>query len=171
MRRCLILLCIVVLAGGAWAGWITWRWVNPQALSDDTHIIVDAALNRLYIFENRQLVRQYTVSTGHEVGITPHGCYTIVTRWELEDDAASALGSHWLGLSAPPGPKGGRYGIHGTDEPHLIGQHVSAGCIRMRPEDIADLYRRVSVGTMVCIKEGPTWLWWLGDWLQERGIL
>ena len=41
------------------------------------------------------------------------------------------------------------YRIHGTNEPHTIGQNVSSGCIRMMNEDVTDLYERVRVGTRV----------------------
>jgi lipoprotein-anchoring transpeptidase ErfK/SrfK len=41
------------------------------------------------------------------------------------------------------------YRIHGTNEPHTIGQSVSSGCIRMMNEDVVDLYQRVRVGTRV----------------------
>src|SRR5262249_54597497 len=35
------------------------------------------------------------------------------------------------------------YRIHGSNEPWTIGQAVSSGCIRMRNEDVIDLYDRV----------------------------
>ena len=43
------------------------------------------------------------------------------------------------------------YRIHGTDAPWTIGQPVSKGCIRMHNQDVADLYRRVGVGTKVVV--------------------
>ncbi len=43
------------------------------------------------------------------------------------------------------------YRIHGTNEPHTIGQAVSSGCIRMLNEDVVDLYNRVKVGTSVVV--------------------
>jgi lipoprotein-anchoring transpeptidase ErfK/SrfK len=43
------------------------------------------------------------------------------------------------------------YRIHGSNEPWTIGQNVSSGCIRMRNEDVEDLYNRVHVGTKVVI--------------------
>jgi lipoprotein-anchoring transpeptidase ErfK/SrfK len=41
------------------------------------------------------------------------------------------------------------YRIHGSNEPDTIGRAVSSGCIRMRNEDVMDLYERVPVGTSV----------------------
>jgi len=43
------------------------------------------------------------------------------------------------------------YRIHGSNEPWTIGTNVSSGCIRMRNEDVVDLYERVKVGTKVIV--------------------
>jgi lipoprotein-anchoring transpeptidase ErfK/SrfK len=43
------------------------------------------------------------------------------------------------------------YRIHGSNEPWTIGQAVSSGCIRMRNEDVIDLYEKVKVGTKVMV--------------------
>ncbi len=43
------------------------------------------------------------------------------------------------------------YRIHGTNAPWTIGQAVSSGCIRMRNEDVKDLYGRVPVGAKVIV--------------------
>jgi lipoprotein-anchoring transpeptidase ErfK/SrfK len=43
------------------------------------------------------------------------------------------------------------YRIHGSNEPWTIGTAVSSGCIRMRNEDVIDLYERVRVGTKVVV--------------------
>ena len=43
------------------------------------------------------------------------------------------------------------YRIHGTNSPWTIGQAVSSGCIRMRNEDVMDLYERVTIGTKVVV--------------------
>jgi lipoprotein-anchoring transpeptidase ErfK/SrfK len=43
------------------------------------------------------------------------------------------------------------YRIHGSNEPWTIGTAVSSGCIRMRNEDVVDLYTKVKVGTKVVV--------------------
>ena len=43
------------------------------------------------------------------------------------------------------------YRIHGSNEPWTIGTNVSSGCIRMRNEDVIDLYGRVKVGAKVVV--------------------
>lgn len=42
--------------------------------------------------------------------------------------------------------------IHGTAEEHLIGTPSSHGCIRMRNDDVVDLFDRVEVGASVIIR-------------------
>ena len=44
------------------------------------------------------------------------------------------------------------YRIHGTNQPWTIGRAVSSGCIRMRNEDVIELYKKVRVGTKVIVK-------------------
>ena len=65
------------------------------------------------------------------------------------------------GVANPPGARamylsGTLYRIHGSNEPHTIGQAVSSGCIRMTNEDVVDLYDRVRVGTRVVVKGNAT---------------
>jgi lipoprotein-anchoring transpeptidase ErfK/SrfK len=43
------------------------------------------------------------------------------------------------------------YRIHGSNEPWSIGTRVSSGCIRLRNEDIIDLYGRVKIGAKVIV--------------------
>ncbi len=43
--------------------------------------------------------------------------------------------------------------IHGTTEESLIGKPVSWGCIRMRSEDVIELYEMVDAGALVTITE------------------
>ncbi len=43
--------------------------------------------------------------------------------------------------------------IHGTPDPEPMGVPASHGCIRMRNEDVIELFDRVSVGTRVTIEE------------------
>ncbi len=44
------------------------------------------------------------------------------------------------------------YRIHGTSQPWTIGTAVSSGCIRLRNEDVEDLYKRVKVGNKVIVR-------------------
>ncbi len=61
----------------------------------------------------------------------------------MEGGPANPLGARALYLGSS------LYRIHGTNEPHTIGQNVSSGCIRMMNEDVIDLYDQVRVGAIV----------------------
>lgn len=61
------------------------------------------------------------------------------------------------GINNPLGARalylgGSLYRIHGTNQPHTIGQAVSSGCIRMLNDEVVDLYDRVKVGTLVIVE-------------------
>jgi L,D-transpeptidase ErfK/SrfK len=62
----------------------------------------------------------------------------VLTR--VEAGANNPLGKYWLGLSLSG------YGIHGTLAPASIYRFQSHGCIRLHPDDIAQLFSQVEVG-------------------------
>ena len=64
---------------------------------------------------------------------------TVVER--IPPGPANPLGAFWLGLSL------GSVGVHGTNAPLSIFRHVTHGCVRMHPDDIARLYPLVPLGT------------------------
>ena len=63
----------------------------------------------------------------------------------------SPLGARGIYLYDEKG-KDTEYRIHGTNEPEMIGQPVSLGCIRMHNIDAIDLYNRVKVGAKVVVR-------------------
>ena len=60
----------------------------------------------------------------------------------------------------PQNPMGARalylgdtlYRIHGTNEPWMIGEEASSGCIRMSNNDVVDLYNRARLGATVIVQ-------------------
>lgn len=126
------------------------RHMNVYFKSKNTnfiiHIEVDNKLLSLIDRESKQVLKKYPVATGKPSSPTPLGTYEIIDmgKW------GEGFGSRWMGLNVP----WGIYGIHGTNKPGSIGFNASAGCIRMRNNDIEDLYERVGVGTIVVITNG-----------------
>ena len=61
----------------------------------------------------------------------------------------------------------GSYLIHGTGQTKAdgIGMMVTHGCMRMYPEDVAQLFPIVSLGTQVNLVNQPVKLGWYGDTL------
>ena len=45
------------------------------------------------------------------------------------------------------------YGIHGTVDSSTLGQQVSKGCVRMRNDELIELYDIVPLGTEVTVTE------------------
>lgn len=95
------------------------------------------------------------------IGRVPHGNLQecIERGVDLPDDVIMSR-ILWLEGMEPGRNQGGyvdtyqRYiYIHGTNHEESIGTPASIGCIRMRNEDIVELYRLVEVGSEVLIEE------------------
>jgi lipoprotein-anchoring transpeptidase ErfK/SrfK len=127
-------------------------------------IVVDTPNKFLYLVEGGGKALRYGIGVGRP-GFTWSGVKTISAKREWPDWTPPAemlarrpdLPRHMEG--GPENPLGARamylgsslYRIHGSNEPWTIGTNVSSGCIRMRNEDVMDLYGRVNVGTRVIV--------------------
>jgi L,D-transpeptidase ErfK/SrfK len=119
-------------------------------------IEINKTRNRLYVKTGGVLLKDYPVSTGKSEAQTPLGVFFIRSRYPFptwfhkgvvvsSSSPDNFLGTRWLGFDEP------KYGIHGTIFPEQIGQSVSKGCVRMKNEDVEELYEVVPVGTAVII--------------------
>ncbi len=146
------------------------RWIVPPPAEG---ILVNLPEARLYLYRDGQLQRVYGLGLGMPTWKTPEGDFTVRSKaykptWhvppsiqrEMADQGKEVktivppgpdnpLGEHWLQLSKPG------YGIHGTIAPASIGQFQSHGCIRVHPDDMAELYDLVEKGTPVAIHYAP----------------
>jgi L,D-transpeptidase ErfK/SrfK len=130
-----------------------------EALAQDTQlrparrIVVSLADRKLAVVDAGHAVKIFSTSVGAEQTPSPVGSFRIIQRitdpaWYTKGKIvppgkANPLGTRWLGLSA----KG--YGIHGTNAPDSIGHNASHGCIRMRNQDVEQLFEMVTVGDAV----------------------
>jgi len=119
------------------------------------NIYVDKSQNKLYLKDGADLIKIYSVSTGAN-NSTPVGTFKITTKLENPvwfnkgavvppESPENVLGTRWLGFDLAG------YGIHGTVEPDKIGQQVTAGCVRMRNEEVEELYSIIPLNTEVTI--------------------
>jgi len=116
-------------------------------------IVVSIPDRKLALIENGQVVKVYSTAVGAPVSPSPNGTFTVVNRipyptWYTPGKVVSPgkdnpLGTRWLGLSL----KG--FGIHGTNSPRSIGKAKSHGCIRLRNQDIEELFEFVRIGDVV----------------------
>jgi lipoprotein-anchoring transpeptidase ErfK/SrfK len=127
-------------------------------------IVVDTSNKFLYLVEGNGKALRYGIGVGRP-GFTWSGVKAITAKRQWPDWTPPAemiarrpdLPRHMEG--GPENPLGARamylgsslYRIHGSNEPWTIGTNVSSGCIRMRNEDVIDLYGRVNVGTRVVV--------------------
>lgn len=120
-------------------------------------LLADKSMNSIILRLNDEFFKIYTIGTGRE-NSTPVGEFKIINK--LKDppwyrggkaipygDPENILGTRWMGFN-----KAG-YGIHGTWDPDSVGKQSSAGCIRLRNQDVEELYKIVSVGVPVTIVE------------------
>lgn len=126
-----------------------WFWValgrGPKDVATDQHrIVIDTYTSSLTLFEHDAVVKKYPVAVGKGETPTPPGEWRVTNK---SMNWGGGFGTRWHGLNVP----WGIYGIHGTNQPHAIGQHVSGGCIRMFNEDVEELYDTIAVGTPVTI--------------------
>jgi lipoprotein-anchoring transpeptidase ErfK/SrfK len=145
----------------------------PQTVAYDTKekpgtIVIDTNNRFLYLVMNGGQAKRYGVGVG-KPGFEWAGAHKVTRKAEWprwvppkEMITREAAKGHYLPASmdgGPENPLGARamylgstlYRIHGTNAPWTIGSAVSSGCIRMRNEDVTDLYERVNVGTRVIV--------------------
>ncbi|AWB25123.1 L,D-transpeptidase [Methylobacterium currus] len=142
------------------------RFQRQEVAYDGGHrpgtIVIDTPSRFLYLVQPGGRALRYGIGVGRP-GFTWSGMKTVSAKREWPDWTPPAemlrrrpdLPRHMAG--GPANPLGARalylgsslYRIHGTNEPHTIGQSVSSGCIRMMNEDVMDLYERVPVGARV----------------------
>ena len=163
------------------------RLASGQAMRIDNRHIVPAALDSVELVINipqRMLFYRggdgamvgYPVAVGRPDWPTPSGTFVVAVlerhpTWDvppsiLEESRRKGriqspvvppgpdnpLGDFWIGLSLAG------IGIHATNVPSSIFGTVSHGCIRVHPDDIAQLFERVQVGAAGRIIYEPTLL-------------
>ena len=132
-------------------------------------IVIDTDARFLYLVQKDGKARRYGVGVG-KPGFEWAGTHKVTQKKEWPDWRPPAemiarekkkgrvLPVHMEG--GPANPLGARalylgstlYRLHGTTQPYTIGGAVSSGCIRMRNEDVIDLYQRVPVGATVVVR-------------------
>ncbi|MBS4194527.1 L,D-transpeptidase family protein [Lederbergia citri] len=115
--------------------------------NESIYIKVDLWSNELIVIEKNKVIKRYPIAPGKELSPTPIGIFEVNYKAE---SWGGGFGTRWLGLNVP----WGMYGIHGTNKPSFIGRNVSSGCIRMRNQDVEQLYKLIPKGAKVHI-DGP----------------
>lgn len=162
-----------------------WLRLGQKLLADNRHVVpalredgilINVPQRVLFYFETGTLVAWYPVALGAPDWQTPLGTSHVATKeidpvWDVPvsiqeemrrngqkvrkqvaPGPANPLGKFWMGLTP------GSCGIHATNAPASIYQFRTHGCIRLHPDDAADLFERVTIGTPVEIVYEPVLL-------------
>jgi lipoprotein-anchoring transpeptidase ErfK/SrfK len=123
-------------------GWV--RQASVKITKTPLRIRVDLAARRLTVENGGIDVFSAKVAVGTTDNPTPTGA-AYVTELIANSSPKGAYGPYAFGLSFHSDTLSefeggdGRVGIHGTNQPKLIGQRVSHGCIRLSNDDIKSL--------------------------------
>lgn len=167
------------------------QFVLPSAPREG--LVINLAQLRVFYFPKRKEGELQTVIT-HPIGIgkvgwvTPEGTTKVTGKQKNPTwyPPASVRKEHReagdpLPRKVPPGPDNPlgaykmtlgwpSYLIHGTNKPYGVGMRSSHGCIRFYPEDIAELYDDIPVGTKVTVVNQPFVFGWHGDALYVQAF-
>lgn len=115
-------------------------------------IKVDLGKQKLYLFENGQIKKEYPISSGKTDTPTPTGNFRVIHKQDMvySKQTGCWLG-FWVGFTMD-----GKYGFHevpicegervGTEE---IGKPASVGCLRLKQEDAEVFYTWAEIGAKI----------------------
>jgi lipoprotein-anchoring transpeptidase ErfK/SrfK len=138
-------------------GWL--RGDDVTLAATPYRIAVRLKPHRLVLYRSGRAIMRAPIAKGRAVSPTPTGRY-FVTDLLRPPDPAGFYGPYAFGLSAHSPVYtsfeggDGQVGIHGTNQPQVLGQDVSHGCIRVSNAVITRLAGRVPLGTPVEITRG-----------------
>ncbi len=120
-------------------------------------IMIVLGEQKMYLYENEEVIGEFLVSTGKPGYDTPVGEFAIYNRFDRAWSSAYGLWMpFWMAVSAD-----GKFGIHELPEwpggykegvDHL-GIPVSHGCIRLGVGPAEMVYSWVEIGTLVIIRK------------------
>ena len=151
------------------------RHIVPASLKDG--IVINLPQRMLFLMREGKPEKAYPVGVGRPDWPTDTGTFTITSRKEgktwfvppsIQQEMArlgepvreqippgpeNPLGKYWMGLSLPG------LGIHGTIAPESIYHFQSHGCIRLHPDDAAEMFATTNKGDAGIIIYEPVLLY------------
>ena len=147
------------------------KMIEPAVANGDFEqiLLVRIGENKLYLYEDGEIVNQWDVATGLPEYPTPTGLYEVTLKRYLPtwiNPSPDTWGAD-LPAEIPPGP-GNPLGVrainwdapairfHGTEAVYSLGYNASHGCVRMANADVIELYDLIDVGTpIVSVEVAP----------------
>jgi hypothetical protein len=134
-------------------GWVRADGLEWRRSVRRTVLAIDLSQRRLRVRRHGRRTRSFPIAVGAPSTPTPTGNFYLAAAWRPSEPLYGAWAIETsAGAVITDWPGGGVIGIHGTNQPQLIGQAVSHGCIRMRNHDIRALRRWARPGTRLFIR-------------------
>jgi hypothetical protein len=153
------------------------RYRDPPVNVAGRYVVISLDEHMLHVMEDERVIWSAIVGTGTGTRLegagqkwdfsTPRGIFRVQLMekdpiWRVPDWAFVERGEPIPPMNDPRRQEPGMLGttaiylqydiaIHGTNNPDLLGQPVSHGCIRMTNEAVRRLYHEVEIGTPVII--------------------
>ena len=132
-----------------------------KILKGELTLLVDKSDYTLTILLNGHFIKQYPIGIGKS-DKTPVGEFVVDNKlihptWYSPEGVykyghpKNVLGTRWIGFEDKNDLYG--YGIHGTVDPDSIGKDMSNGCIRLKNENVEELFDFVKPKTRVVMQE------------------
>jgi lipoprotein-anchoring transpeptidase ErfK/SrfK len=135
-------------------GWV--RAADVELTPIYTRIHIDLSERRVTLYERGHEVMSVRAAIGAPDTPTPTGRYYVNQRL-VPRDPYGPFGPGAIGISAfsevlTGWTQGGPIAIHGTNRPDTIGKPVSNGCLRVRNDELRQLFDRTLAGTPVIVR-------------------
>jgi lipoprotein-anchoring transpeptidase ErfK/SrfK len=112
---------------------------------------------RLALFIGDWFVKEFRVGVGRRDTPTPVGEFKVDSKEENPDwwfngklirfgDPKNELGSRWIAIYGDDLPLSAGIGIHGTNKPDTVGSRCSNGCVRLKNDEVNELFWWVRTG-------------------------
>jgi lipoprotein-anchoring transpeptidase ErfK/SrfK len=136
------------------SGWVRAR--DVRRFVAHTRVVVDLSDRLVTLYSGGERVLRMRAAVGKPSTPTPTGHYYVNQRL-LAADPTGPWGPGGVGVSAfspvlVNWAQGGPIAIHGTNQPYLIGDAVSNGCVRVSNYHLRQLMDIATEGTPVLIR-------------------
>jgi len=133
----------------------------PETELVATHLVLRLGERRVFVYAEDEVMTSFPVAIGTSRTPTPTGEFEIFQMvedpvWQSpwtgevhEPGPDSALGLRWIGFAQM---SNGIIGFHGTPTVSSIGRAASNGCVRLRNEDVLELFAHAEMGMMVVVE-------------------
>ena len=135
-------------------------WVDPTSVKKYVHdykIVVELSAFRLTVYKGKEIALTEKIGVGTDQLPTPNGRYYLKELLKAPNPNG-IYGPYAYGLSGFSqqlkkwNGGDGVIGIHGTNQPELLGRNISHGCIRMSNAGITKLVSFLPLGTPVIVQ-------------------